>query len=305
MRGINICPALVSENPKEAVFIHPFMNQVRVLLMALVISLGGMGAWVWKAKQNQWQAEEMTVRARKETKDVLDAKEAEIQRALKEQQAQHSKDLAALNEKHDQELDDLRKSERQRMAQAFTQFSDILDGNKKTLDYINALEEKVKAGQNVSANEAQKLATIATALGYLQKQYEKPFREFAELEAYLAKRAGANIDTPNMRFAFFKRIFSGEFREQEREFYRTEGERRGFQDASDRFAQAYAAAQKQMAGVNMDFQKSLGNLNQLIAEKKTEDLSSFFQQARKALNTHQKLLEFEPEAQKPGDAPRP
>lgn len=282
------------------------MNQVRMLLMALVLSLGGMGAWVWKAKDNQWQAEVAEARAREETRAVQAAKEKEIQRALQEQQDRHDKDIAALNTKHEQDLDALRKAERQRIAQAFTQFSDILDGNKKTLDYINLLEEKVKSGQNISVNEAQKLATIATALGYLQKQYEKPFREFAELEAYLSKRAGANVDTPNMRFSFFKRIFSGEFREQEREFYRTEGERRGFQEASDKFGQAYAAAQKQMAGVNVDLEKSIMNLNDLIAEKKTEDLSKFFEQARKALNTHQKLLDFEPEVTKPPtETPRP
>lgn len=281
------------------------MNQVRMLVMALVLSLGGMGTWVWKAKDNQWQAEAAEAKAVQREQAVLDAKASEIERALQDQQARHDKDIAALNEKHEKELDALRKSERQRMAQAFNQFGDILDGNKKTLEYINLLEEKVKSGQSVSANEAQKLATIASALGYLQKQYQKPFREFAELEAYLSKRAGANIDTPNMRFAFFKRIFSGEFREQEREFYRTEGERRGFQDASDRFGQAYAAAQKQMADVNVDFEKSIMKLNELSTEKKTEDLTQFFNDARKALNTHQKLLEFEPDAAKPADAPRP
>lgn len=282
------------------------MNQVRALVMALVLSLGGMGAWVWKAKDNQWRAEEATAAAEQKTRDVLVAKEAEMQKTLQDQQARHDKEFAALNEKHEKDLDALRQSERQRMAQAFTQFGDILDGNKKTLEYINLLEDKVKSGQNVSINEAQKLATIATALGYLQKQYQKPFREFAELEAYLSKRSNASIDTPNMRFAFFKRIFSGEFREQEREFYRTEGERRGFQDASDRFSQAYASAQKQMQGVNVDFEKSIMNLNNLVAEKKTEDLSEFFNQARKALNTHQKMLEFDPETPtKPTEPPRP
>lgn len=275
------------------------MNQVRLLLMALILSLGGMGAWVWKAKDNQWQAEE-------ESRAAVAAKEDEMKRALQQQQDRHDKDLSAMVEKHEQDIDALRKTERQRMAQAFTQFSDILDGNKKTLDYINLLEDKVKSGQNVSANEAQKLATIATGLGYLQKQYQKPFREFAELEAYLSKRAGANIDTPNMRFAFFKRIFNSEFREQEREFYRTEGERRGFQEASDKFSDAYAAAQRQMAGVNLDFDKSIMKLNELISEKKTEDLSDFFNQARKALSTHQKLLDFEPDVTKPATAtPRP
>ena len=96
-----------------------------------------------------------------------------------------------------------------------------------------------------------------------------------------------------------------EFREQEREFYRTEGERRGFQDASDRFGQAYASAQKQMAAVNVDFEKSIVKLNDLATEKKSEDLTEFFNQAKKALNTHQKLLDFDPEATKPTDAPRP
>lgn len=281
------------------------MNQVRLLLMALVLSLGGMGTWVWKAKDNQWEAEAAAAKSEEKAAAAVATKEAELQSALQAQQERHDKDLAAINEKHEKDLDALSKSERQRMAQAFTQFSDILDGNKKTLDYINLLEDKVKSGQNVSANEAQKLATIATALGYLQKQYQKPFREFAELEAYLSKRAGTNIDTPNMRFAFWKRLFSSEFREQEREFYRTEGERRGFQEASDKFSQAYAAAQKQMAGVNVDFEKSIMKLNDLISEKKTEDLSEFFNQARKALNTHQQLLEFEPEGTKPADAPRP
>ncbi len=282
------------------------MNQVRLLLMALALSLGGMGTWVWKAKDNQWQAEAVAARAEQKAVEAVATKESEVQSALQAQQDRHDKDLAALNEKHEKELDALRKSERQRMSQAFTQFGDILDGNKKTLEYINLLEDKVKSGQNVSSNEAQKLATIATALGYLQKQYQKPFREFAELEAYLSKRAGENIETPSMRFAFWKRMFSSEFREQEREFYRTEGERRGFQESSDKFSKAYAAAQKQMAGVNVDFEKSIMKLNDMVAEKKTEDLSDFFNQARKALNTHQKLLEFEPDdAAKPTDVPRP
>ena len=275
------------------------MNQVRVLLMTLTLSLGGMGAWVWKAKENQWEAEESANKAQEARKSLEVAKEAELKTALAEQQAKHQADLAEIVDKHEKAIDELRKGERQRMAQAFSQFGDILDGNKKTLDYINLLEDKVKSGQAISKNEAQKLTLIATGLGYLQKQYQKPFREFSELEAYLSKRADANIETPAMRFAFWKRLFSSVFREQEREFYRTEGERRGFQDASEKFSAAYAAAQKQMAAVDADFEKAIMKLNELNVDKKDEDLTQFFQQARKALTTHQKLLEFEPDTTKP------
>src|SRR4051794_773996 len=104
------------------------MNRVRLLVMMLVLTLGGMGAWVWKAKNNEWEAREAATEAEQKTRDALAAKDAELQRSLQEQQARHERDIAALNDKHEQDLDALRKTEHQRMAQAFTQFSDILDG---------------------------------------------------------------------------------------------------------------------------------------------------------------------------------
>ena len=187
------------------------------------------------------------------------------------------------------------------MATAFEQFGGILDGNKKTLDYINLLEKKVKSGEAISKNEAEQLAIVATGLGYLQKQYSKPLERFSELESYLSRRASANVESPNMNNSFWKRIFNREFREKEREFYRTEGERRGFQDAQTKFSQAYADAQKQMGSVSLETDRLIAGLNGIIEEKtqNSPDLSEFFNQAKKALTTHQKLLEFEPEVVKP------
>ncbi len=283
------------------------MNQVRVLYMLLVLSLGGMGAWVWKSKQEERAAEEALTRTVDNQEAQIAARKAEADRALADQKAQHDEDVKQLKEAQAKEIEDLRKTERERMAQAFSQFGDILDGNKKTLDYINLLEQKVKSGQEISKAEAQKLAVIATGLSYLQQQYKKPFREFTELETYLANRAGVTLNAPDQRFSFFRRMFSKEYREQEKEFHRTEGEKRAFQEASDKFGAAYSAAQKQMAAAHIDFEKSMSQLNALAQEKKPEDLSEFFSKARKALSTHQKLLEFEPEppTPKPGETPRP
>jgi hypothetical protein len=285
------------------------MNQVRVLYMLLVLSLGGMGAWVWKSKQEERAAEEALIRAVDMQEAKLAARKQETERALADQKAEYEDKIKQLNDAHAKDLEDIRKSERERMAQAFSQFGDILDGNKKTLDYINLIEQKVKSGQEVSKAEAQKLAVIATGLSYLQQQYKKPFREFTELETYLANRAGVTLTEPDQRFSFFKRMFSKEYREQEKEFHRTEGEKRAFQEASDKFGAAYSAAQKQMAAANIDFEKSMAQLNALAQEKKPEDLSEFFSKAKKSLSTHQKLLDFEPEpttpAPKPGEGPRP
>ncbi len=286
------------------------MNQVRALIMLLVVSLAGMGAWVYTAKQKQWTAEQAIVKTREEVqqkaKAELDTKVTEHQKELMAQNQGHQKELEAINADWEKKMEAQRKEGVQRMNQAFTQFGDILEGNKKALNSITALEQKVKTGQALSKAESQDLAVMATGLTYLQKQYEKPFQEFKELETYLSKQSSTNLKTPDMRNSFFKRMFSKEFREQEREFYRTEGERRGFQDASAKFTEAYASAQKQMSGLNLDFQKAiekLGALNQ--NDKDKEDLSEFFDQAKKALSTHQKVIEFEPEVIKPTEIPKP
>ena len=277
------------------------MNQIRALWALLVVTLGGMGAWVWRTHEDLTSTQTSLYRAEASKKAALEQKDAEHQDAVAALNAQHDKDVQKLSADFEKELDGLRKDERSRLAQAYEQFSHILDGDKKTVDYINLIEQKVKSGEKVSKEEAEKLAVIATGLTYLQKQYRKPFEDFGELETYLSKRATTPIETPNMRNAFWKRMFSREFREKEREFYRTEGERRGFQEASDKFKDAYASAQKKMAAVNIDMEKTIGKLNDVIQEKQanTQDFGDFFNQARKALSTHQKLLEFEPDATKP------
>lgn len=284
------------------------MNQVRILYMILVLALAGMGTWVWKLKDKLDDSDAKVGQMAQSHRADMEAKSKENQEALAAQNEENQKVVQSLKDDFDKRIDALRADERKRVATAFSQFSDILDGNKKTLEYINALEAKVKAGQGLNKNEAEKLAVFATGLSYLHKQYQKPFREFHELEGYLSRQANANVESPNMNFAFWKRLFNSEFREKEREFYRTEGERRGFQDASAKFDAAYASAQKQMNAVNADFESSIAKLNDFVNEKKKDapDLSDFFNQARKTLNTHQKLLEFQPDVGKAGaEPPRP
>lgn len=277
------------------------MNQVRALYALLFLTLGGMGAWVWKLVERQG-AIERDLRKVETSKAVeLARKDQEFEDARAADNARHQQDLQKLNADHEVKIEEIRSRERVKFAQVYEQFSNILDGDRKTLDYINLIEEKVKSGQMVSKAEAEQLALIATGLTYLQKQYTKPFEDFGELEAYLQKRASVQIETPNMRNAFWKRMFSREFREKERELYRSEGERRGFQEARSRFSEAYAAAQKRMGEVSLNMDQTIAKLSDLIQEKQagTPDLSQFFDQARKALSTHQKLLEFEPEPVKP------
>lgn len=277
------------------------MNQVRALYALLFLTLGGMGAWVWKLIEKQGVIEGDLRKVETSKAVALAQKDREHEEARAAGDARHRQDIQKLSADYEAKIEEIRKLERVKFARAYEQFSDILDGDKKTLEYINLIEQKVKSGQMLSKAEAERLAVIATGLTYLQKQYTKPFEDFGELEAYLQKRASAQIETPNMRNAFWKRMFSREFREKERELYRSEGERRGFQDAQARFSEAYAAAQKRMAGIQLDMDQTIAKLNDIIQEKqaKTPDFADFFDQARKALSAHQKLLEFEPEPMKP------
>ncbi len=284
------------------------MNQIRALWALLILVLGGMGAVAWKINDKKVEAEQSLKKAKTELLVAEAKKDREHEQVLSAQAAQHQTEMVKLNEEFERKLDDLRKEQRTKMAQAYEQFSGILEGDRKTLDYLDLIEQKVKAGKAVSKGEAEKLAVIATGLTYLQKQYQKPFQEFGELQSYLEKRASSNIESPNMKNAFWKRMFSREFREKEREYYRTEGERRGFQEANDQFTAAYAAAQKKMAAVNIDGERIITNLNNLIQEKQTDpqEMAEFFQQARKALSAHQKVLDYEPEVIKPmTQDPRP
>lgn len=236
--------------------------------------------------------------------EALKDKEAEFQRTLDSQAAQHQKMITALSAEHEKKIDDLRSGERKRLATAAREFENIFEGNKTTLQYIDLLEDKVKAGQTLSKAEVEKLTIITTGLGYLKKQYQKPMQEFQELVAYFESQASKQVEKP--KGGLFRRMFSKEFREQEKEYLRQEGAKEAFEQAQARFTGTYASAQKAMSGVNLDADAQIQKLHAYIDDKQqmnTEDLSSFFDKARRALRTHQDVLDFEPDAP-PLPAPR-
>jgi hypothetical protein len=273
---------------------------MKLIVSLLTLVAIGLGGWIWKERENLVAERESHARA-------LAMKDEETQASLSKQAEQHQKQIQTLTDEHERTLDDLRKSQREQIASAYKEFENIFDGNRKTVDYINLLESKIKGGQAISRAEVEKLAVITTGLGYLKKQYAKPLEQFTELETFFAKQSAMQPEKPKAAFGFFKRMFSKEFREAEREYYREEGEKRAFEEAKGKFDIVYKEAQATMAAVNIDTDKQIQKLYTLIEEKQqanAEDLSSFFDQARKALRTHQEVLKFEPE-NLPPPTPRP
>ena len=281
------------------------IKNLSALLVLSFLASGVLGWFLFQSHSDLKTARAELEHLRAEHTDELLAKETEMQRALSAQADQHQKLITALNEEQEKKIDALRQGERQRLATAAKEFENIFEGNKMTLQYINLLEDKVKAGQTLSKAEVEKLTIITTGLGYLKKQYQKPMQEFQELAAYFEAQAAKQIEKP--KGGFFKRLFSKDFREAEKEFNRQEGAKEAFEQAQGKFASSYSQAQKAMSAVNLDADAQIQKLHAYIDDKQqmnAEDLSTFFSKARQALRTHQDVLDFEPEAP-PLPAPKP
>jgi hypothetical protein len=271
------------------------MNARNIALTLVFLALG-YGIWHFHSDAGRLMQEMDQLKAAHTL--ALQTKEEEMQRSLTAQNEQHQKTLQQISEEHDQKLNELRQDQRKQIASAYREFENIFAGNKQTIEYINALEGKVKAGQSLSKIETEKLILITSGISFLQKQYQKPLQEFTALQEYFDDAGKRPNEKPKSNFGFFKRIFSKSFREAEKEFYREEGARRAFEEAEGKFGSTYASAQRSMRGVNLDTEALLKKLDDVIQNKQAsnaEDLTSFFDKARQALRTHQEVLDFEPE----------
>jgi hypothetical protein len=277
------------------------------LFIAALLASAALGFTLWKQGIDHKAEIERLNTAHT---SALDAKDEQLEKNLAEQTERHEQRVQALNQDFETKLDSLRSDQRKQIASAYKEFENIFEGNRQTIEYINALEGKVRAGQQLSRNEVEKLTVITTGLGYLQKQYQKPLQEFSELEAYFERQASrpATATEPKKAFGFFRRTFSKSFRENEKQFYREEGERQAFEKAQQEFSRVYTAAQQSMQAVNLNADEQVKKLYSLIEEKDAAnqtDLTDFFNKARQALRTHQNVLQFEPDAKLPPATPAP
>lgn len=267
----------------------------RNIALILVFAALGYGIWHYHSDAGRLRLQMEQLKASHEL--ALQSKDEELQRSLAAQNEQHQKAIQSLNDDFDKKLVSLRQDQRQQMASAYKEFENIFSGNKQTIEYINLLESKVKSGQALSKNEVERLTVITSGISFLQKQYQKPMQEFNALQEYFESASKRPNEKPKSNFGFFKRMFSKDFREAEKEALREEGARRAFTEAQGKFETVYASAQRSMRGVNLDADAQVKKLNELIEDKKvanSEDLTSFFDKARQALRTHQDVLDFEP-----------
>jgi len=285
------------------------MNTAKTFIILFILALigcAGLGFTLLQTKTDHRATLERLAIAQDR---ALADKEEQLQQTLGQQTERHEQRIQAMTQDFESKLDALRSDQRKQIADAYKEFENIFEGNRQTIEYINLLEGKVRGGQQLSKNEVEKLTVITTGLGYLQKQYQKPLQEFTELEAYFDRQAARQPTAPEKpKAGFFKRAFSKNFREAEKQFYREEGQRQAFEQAQQEFGRVYASAQQAMKAVDLNADEQVKKLYALIEEKDAanqQDLSEFFNKARQALRTHQNVLQFEPDTRLPPATPAP
>ncbi|CAN5287214.1 hypothetical protein BH23VER1_BH23VER1_37670 [soil metagenome] len=232
------------------------------------------------------------------TQQTADEKEAEIV----DLQARHTEDLNAAEARLLEQIDTLKARQSQRLADAYSQFNTIIgEDNDQAATYIARLESRLRDGQEVTDAELEKLAAIGSGLNVLQHQYQRPMGEFKALESYLAGKASAQPDAPDMRFAALKRVFSKRFRDEVKGYQQNVGRLQAYQDAYTQYSQAYDRAQAGMHALGSELQKQTARLYDLIGTKKAsiDDLEGFFSTTRKTIGIHRDLLEFDPVVEEP------
>lgn len=271
--------------------------------LALIIGALCYGIWHYHSDAGRLRQE---LQANKlQHQQEIQRSHQEMQDALAAQNQQHQRALASLQAEQEKRLSDMRNQQNQQMNLAIKEFESIFAGNKRSLEHLDEVEAALSKGKALSAEELQRLNAIVGGIGFLRSQYRKPLQDFTALQNYFeeaTRRAASSSQKPETNFGFFKRMFSREFREAEREALREEGAKRAFTEASSRFEEVYQVAQKSMNSIDLDVASLQGKLQALADDRQkasTAELDSALKKIREALTTHQKVLEFSPPAETP------
>ncbi len=283
-----------TDNPPR----RPIAAIVSVILGVLLLGAVGGVAYL-----GQLYSEEKTLNFQldasvKATKLELD-KANEAKRETESQLIDKQAEVERLKTEWTQQVDQLKKDHQDKVERIYAQMNEIVYDSKKTLEYIGSVEDKLKSGQALDKEEAKKLEAVTNGLAMLHSQYKKPINEFRELDNYLTDQLNLPAATaPKQKHAFLRRIFSKDYRAQEAEYFKDQGQREAFERARTKVADAYARAQSQMQSLELDSDKYLAELEAVSSTNKASDqeVTDFFEKSKEILKIHDRIMNIEPES---------
>lgn len=266
------------------------------MILLLLLALAGCGVlgYFWSLDKGKMLIQGDQLRKLQSDLISLEVSNADLGGQLEDQRTENQR----VRSEWDTQVALLKKEHREQMERTYAQMDNIIHDSRKTLEYIAGVERKLKAGQAISEDEAKQLAAIGNGLTFLHKQYEKPIEEFRELEKFLADQLNvASVVPPTQRGAFFKRMFSKDYREHEQEYFRDQGKRDAFERSRTKVSEAYGRAQSQMRQLSVQSSEYLDQLQAIVTsnEVNAADIESFFDKSKEILQIHDRIMSLEPE----------
>ena len=267
-----------------------------LLLLLLLCAIGACGAlgYFWSQDKSKLLAQEGDLQVLREEVVITKNKVADYTAQLEDQRVENER----IRGDWDKQVAQMKKDHRDQMQKTYAQMDNIIHDSRQTLEYIDRVERKLKAGQQLSKEESQQLMAIGNGLTFLHKQYEKPIEEFRELEKFLTDQLNvASVVPPTQRGAFFKRMLSKNYREHEQEYFRDQGKRAAFERSRTKVTEAYARAQAQMKQLSVQGSEYLQQLQAVVDsnDAQSSDIDAFFDQSKEILQIHDRIMSLEPD----------
>lgn len=157
------------------------------IALALLLLFATIGAAImgkmWSDERSKSLRSEQSFRKASEKLSEMEVRNAELASQIADKQAEIERlknDFVQLEADHKEQLQ-----------RTFAQMNEIVYDSKKTLNYINGIETRLRKGQRIDKEEAAKLANVVNGLSFLHEQYKKPISEFRELDQYFQKQLDA------------------------------------------------------------------------------------------------------------------
>ncbi len=269
------------------------------ILLSLTVLFGALaiGGFVWAFKLSDAN-QKLEDRATRAETDAAAARE-EMRETVAKLEMEQIRALTQAEERFAKEQGELRSEYTQRMTSAYNEFANVVENGQQALSYISSLENKMKAGQNLSQGEIDKLTAMASGLDMLRKRYEAPMQDFKELGDYFSRQASSvGVEKPNPRLKRMRRLFNRDYRDQELAYQQAVGQQAAFAAAERRYQAAYKSARTKMATAANSMDAHAQRLAALTAEKAQNhaELEKFFRDSKQAIQIHLDVidLDFEP-----------
>ena len=270
-----------------------------VILSVLFVGAAIAAIWLgrlWSESQSNALTMEQQLNDFSGRVSELENKNAELSSLLADKQAE----MERLREEWISQVETLKDQHQEQLQRTYAQMNEIVYDSRKTLSYIGDIETRLRDGQNLDTKEAAELQSVINGLVFLHEQYKKPLNEFRELNRYfnqqLAQIQAGEAD-PIETTPLGKRIFQNKkFKEERNQYFENQGRLSALTEARNRVATAYSNAQRQMAGVSLDINQYLAQLESVVDsnERSAEDVTAFFEKSKEILKIHDKILSIEP-----------